>query len=393
MHLSAQSNSKLLISNDSLIRLNTSLVHKDSIANNILALQNFGSRFMLNPNRRDVAQSILNKYASYGLTELRLDSFLCYTPSGSFIPNDTFTWQYNVEAKIIGSEYPDTEIIIMGHYDSFVQFTNDLSFAPGADDNASGTSAALECARVLMQANYQPRSTVVFLATAAEELLGRGDYGSMHYAKQALANGRKIKMVINNDMVAHDSGSWTVRIHNFENSIHLTDLAVDIIENYTSLNYNRLSLSESFGADIEPFIMAGYSGVYFMEEDRNPNYHKVTDILDSCNLDYTAEVTKISIGMITKFDLNLATNETLPEFKDVRLFPNPANNFVNIDFTFQFAEAKFTVYNQIGQQVVDYSKIAKPGLIKVNTSNLNSGIYFIAIEVDNHKIYKKFVKI
>ena len=38
-----------------------------------------------------------------------------------------------------------------------------MVFAPGADDNASGTAAVLEIARVIMENNYQPESTIKFV--------------------------------------------------------------------------------------------------------------------------------------------------------------------------------------------------------------------------------------
>ncbi|HKK10472.1 MAG TPA: M28 family peptidase, partial [Bacteroidales bacterium] len=49
----------------------------------------------------------------------------------------------NVLAKIEGSEFPDQQYIICGHYDNMPSG----SLAPGADDNASGTVAVLEAAR------------------------------------------------------------------------------------------------------------------------------------------------------------------------------------------------------------------------------------------------------
>jgi hypothetical protein len=100
----------------------------------------------------------MNRFISFGIPEVRLDSFLCYTQVDAppFCTYDTTTWQYNVEAKIMGSVYPDREVLMMAHYDSFVSNADPMLSAPGADDNGSGVAALLECARVIMLMEYQP---------------------------------------------------------------------------------------------------------------------------------------------------------------------------------------------------------------------------------------------
>ena len=52
--------------------------------------------------------------------------------------------------------------------------------APGANDDASGTSAVIELARVM--AKHPTESTIVFAAVAGEE---QGLYGSDHLAEVA----------------------------------------------------------------------------------------------------------------------------------------------------------------------------------------------------------------
>ena len=77
-------------------------------------------------------------------------------------------------------------------------------FVPGANDNASGVAAALELARVMRKNNFSPRNTIEFIAFGAEEL---GLYGSKAYAAQANGSSKKIKMMLNNDMIAYEPGS------------------------------------------------------------------------------------------------------------------------------------------------------------------------------------------
>ena len=62
-------------------------------------------------------------------------------------------------------------IVFAAHYDSRgVDPLNGSSFAPGANDNASGVAAMLETARVLSSREWS--QTIVFVAFAAEEQIG-----------------------------------------------------------------------------------------------------------------------------------------------------------------------------------------------------------------------------
>jgi Zn-dependent M28 family amino/carboxypeptidase len=95
---------------------------------------------------------------------------------------------------------------VVGHYDSFnaerLDFTND---APGANDDASGTTVVLECARALAKA--RPESTIVFLCTAGEE---QGLVGAKFHAETARARGDLILGVLNNDIVGDPSPRFEI---------------------------------------------------------------------------------------------------------------------------------------------------------------------------------------
>src|SRR5580704_15712427 len=71
----------------------------------------------------------------------------------------------NIVATLPGTD-PDSAgrtLVVSGHYDSRVSNPLDAtSAAPGADDDASGTAAVLEMARVMSR--YKFRATIVFLA-------------------------------------------------------------------------------------------------------------------------------------------------------------------------------------------------------------------------------------
>ncbi len=111
----------------------------------------------------------------------------------------------NVVAVLEGSA-PDAKArryYIVGHFDSMCgDVMNPDCDAPGANDNASGTTVVLEAARVL--ATTRPEATIVFLCTSGEE---QGLLGAKLHADHARASGERIMGVLNNDIVGDPWGT------------------------------------------------------------------------------------------------------------------------------------------------------------------------------------------
>jgi hypothetical protein len=106
----------------------------------------------------------------------------------------------NVVAVLHGSveDRLDRRIYIVGHYDSRNGGEMDAKGdAPGANDDASGTAAVIEAARVLCRMPALP-GTIVFLATSGEE---QGLLGAQFHASKASADHENIIGVLNNDIV------------------------------------------------------------------------------------------------------------------------------------------------------------------------------------------------
>lgn len=80
---------------------------------------------------------------------------------------------------------------------------------------------------------------------------------------------------------------------------------------------------------------------------------------------------------------------------NVKLFPNPANDFINLNLS---SETSFTsqlkVYNAIGAlvQSANFNVINGSNTYKIELSELNSGLYFIEISEPNKKQTFKFIK-
>ena len=108
----------------------------------------------------------------------------------------------NVIAIQRGSLDPDRVVIMSGDIDSRVSDVMDAtSDAPGANDNASGVAGTLEAARVLSQHEFP--GTIVYAALSGEE---QGLFGGAILADHALAQGWRVKAMLNNDMIGNIAG-------------------------------------------------------------------------------------------------------------------------------------------------------------------------------------------
>lgn len=110
----------------------------------------------------------------------------------------------NVVATIPGSAEwaANRRYYVVAHYDSMPTDVMDAaSDAPGANDNASGTAAAMEIARVIAQRPLE--STVVVLLTAGEE---QGLLGARAHAEGAASRKEEVRGVLNNDIIGDPLG-------------------------------------------------------------------------------------------------------------------------------------------------------------------------------------------
>jgi hypothetical protein len=115
----------------------------------------------------------------------------------------------NVVATLKGTqpESADRIYVVSGHYDSMCTSPTDAKCdAPGANDDASGTAAVLEMARVM--AKYEFDATIVFMAVAGEE---QSLLGSTHFAEQAKQKNWDIDAMFTNDIVGNTLGGNGVR--------------------------------------------------------------------------------------------------------------------------------------------------------------------------------------
>ena len=264
-------------------------VEVDSVLSHIQSLQDFLTRYALADNRFTISQWIRDRFLSFGISNVELQHFRWRQ-----------TDQYNVVATIPGSMYPGEYIVVGGHHDSINGYSDPFAFAPGADDNASGTAACLEMARVMMACGYRPKRSIRFVTYAAEEF---GLHGSKYDAAQAAAADMDIRLMINHDMISNNNAApadWQVRLMPYEGSIEHSLHAQKITSTYTDLQ-TWFGEPNSSASDSFPYWQKGYNIVYFFESDFSPHYHSSEDIVANIDPAYAAEVIRASTAVAASF--------------------------------------------------------------------------------------------
>lgn len=103
----------------------------------------------------------------------------------------------NVIATLKGTTNADRVYVVSGHYDSMCTSPTDAKCdAPGANDDASGTAAVIELARVMSKRKFD--ATIVFMMVPGEE---QGLLGAAYFAEQAKIKAMDIEGMFTNDIV------------------------------------------------------------------------------------------------------------------------------------------------------------------------------------------------
>ena len=289
-----------IIRNTSLVRDTavaalTHLIDTAQVRTRIEALQSFDTRFLDAANHDSVVGWIRNQFLDMGITDVILDTF-----NIGFGPK-----QHNIIATIPGLLDTSVVYIVGGHYDSYSDrrdYSNDTIkyyLAPGADDNASGTVAALEMARVLSQPGNRPNCTVRFIAFDAEEY---GLFGSEYYAQQALAEGMDIGCMLNYDMIGY-KGNDSIFVSKLypgsEGYAYMLGQMAGWYGRTADTNlapvYNSVYLN---GSDSWEFSIRGFPVTYSEEDIFSTVYHQTNDSTTYMSIRYVTSIIKAGMGFL-----------------------------------------------------------------------------------------------
>ena len=273
-------------------------VNADSMRITLQELQNMGSRFLMNDNNKEIATSLMNKFRSYGYTDVKLDSFYLVIQNwGGFSDS---AWQYNVVCTLTGSSAPSEIYVVGGHWDSYCS-PDPFNNAPGVNDNGTAVAAALEIARVMKLFSYQPDATIQFTLFAAEEL---GLFGSRASSSKARETGIDIRYMLNLDMISNNPENLAqVKIYQYLGFEWASLAAAAATERYTDLSVVFPQNNMNSGSDSFPYWVFGFPSTYFEEIAFSPNWHMPSDTLGNCNVPYLKKVTGGALATLAEQQL------------------------------------------------------------------------------------------
>ena len=258
------------------------LVSLDSIYATDQRLMDFRTRYIWSDSNAVARGWIRQKFFDLGYVDVTLQPF---SYGGGT--------HYNVVCVKPGYAEPDKVIVVGGHYDSINSQSDPMSFAPGADDNGSGTTAVLEMARVLK--DVPCRKTIIFIAFSAEE---QGLIGSQYAAMQFVANGTNVEVMYNYDMIGYDpSDQRQISLSGASFNSSYSDFS-----GYTATRVTDLIpvlVSSPGGSDHQSFMNQGFPIADAIEADFNyGGWHTNDDITSRMNFPYFTKVVKMGLAAL-----------------------------------------------------------------------------------------------
>ena len=252
---------------------------------------------------------ILDKYASWGYTDMVEDPF---TYSGSTTENIIVTKQ--------GSVYPNTYLIIDGHYDT--------KNGAGSNDNGSGTAVILEMARILK--DIETEYSIKFIHFSGEE---DGLVGSQHYVDNTvIPQNLDILLVYNidevggvssmvNDVIVCERDESSPSGNNTASNTATNTLA-GCIELYSNLS---TEISYAYSSDYMPFQNNGEIITGLFEKNQSPYAHTFFDDMSNLDIGYIFEITKGGLGAALEFAIAIQDDAGLEEETTLtyEVYPNP----------------------------------------------------------------------
>ena len=207
----------------------------------------------------------------------------------------------NVLGYIEGTDLKDELIIITAHYDHLGK--HDSLIFNGADDDGSGTVAALEIAEAFMlakKAGNGPRRSVLIMPVSGEE---KGLLGSKYYTDNPIYPLENTVANLNIDMIGrlddwHDTANYVYLIGADRLSQELHDISEQVNKEHIGLN-----LDYKFNEEDDPNRYYYRSDHYNFAKNNIPvifyfngvheDYHKATDTVEKIDFKKTETITRL----------------------------------------------------------------------------------------------------
>lgn len=207
----------------------------------------------------------------------------------------------NVRCTITGKTKPDEYVVLGAHYDDRAgSNSNTTSRAPGADDNATGSSALLDILWVAHKNKFEFERSLVFAFFAGEE---QGLFGSAAMAAKFNKNATmKIHAMINMDMIGFPQKNAPTTLYwmNRATTPSLTTLAMELTKTYLGAE-TIVKTTPGCCSDQSSFHKYGIASASIFEAlsgTNNPNYHKSSDTASTITWSHVERNTKAVSALI-----------------------------------------------------------------------------------------------
>ncbi len=215
----------------------------------------------------------------------------------------------NLILTIPGILKQEEEVILSAHLDSQSRQTPEKT-APGAEDNASGSAALLEAARLLRGHTFERTIRIIWFTGEEQGMLG-----SKAYVK-AVQNQGAIQAVINLDMFGFDSDNdrcFEMHVGALPASDRIGQCFLQTIRQYdlglprpdyltttaTSLSDHGSFWTRNIGAiEILENMFDQDPAAGCAKSDRNPNYHTPQDTYDRLNPDSAIRIVRAGLATL-----------------------------------------------------------------------------------------------
>ena len=212
---------------------------------------------------------------------------------------------------IIEGEGPnaDETIVIGGHYDHLgmggfgSRSGGRIEIHNGADDNATGTEAVVELARMFAKRGKAPGRRLVFVCFSAEEM---GLLGAQHYVKEPLFPLEDTVAMVNFDMIG-----WLrddkLTVFNWNSCAEFDPILTNANE---QMKLDLVKPPSGFaGSDHLPFFQRNIP-VMFMHTGLTSTYHTPEDDFETLDCDGALKVIEFTEGVID----GIAKLDNKPQF-------------------------------------------------------------------------------
>jgi len=278
-----------------------------ALKNKTKAIEQKGAKAIVFYNNSASVDNVLfNRFdtgytASFPVFYLRKDAFKKYFSDLTAMYDLKLAADFFVKSRqarnvvgYINNDAPTT-IVVGAHYDhlGYGEDGNSLDglheIHNGADDNASGTAALIELARIL-KLKAPKNNNYLFIAFSGEEL---GLYGSKYWLDNRTVSG-DINYMINMDMIGRYDAARKLTIGGYGtspvwSSILSSELTSGLVVNIDSSGAGPSDHASFYRKDIP---------VLFFFTNSHSDYHKTTDDADKINYNGQLQIVKLVSNIV-----------------------------------------------------------------------------------------------